>query len=493
MNNFIKSKTNKDDVTYEVYETDKNNSTMSRAQEIEDDQDVLGEVNEKYDIDFYKIKWPHLGTANFYLNPIGDHDVDLRVYDESGKLLDSSSKMTEYDLVTLDVEADTYYYIRVRHPGPNIKPGENVEYHLRCKNYWESDLGIISITADKSEPFKIGEEVKFSIKVKNYLSTQSPKFAVRTYGADDGILKHYKNPLDGYETTYTKSYVIMNSPGKHTLTFKIEQDWVDQKPYNNTKSKTFTWTNGGQPPIDHVWYSQISPKISKTWVNTNLDKVYFTNCKNSKNELIHVGQKLEWYEDDKEKRGIINREGCVMCSIAMLLKNLNKKTVTKHKDIRTGLTNYLNADPFTVTMSNIDWIDIPEPDTNNQNKRIVTELVSDPIYLASNTNIEKHFGITLEKQSIEEKTNQKKAEILMSILDKHPEGVRAHFSTGHSIVITKYKDKGDRKYDTYFTVCDPGTTQSQKGNNVNFASSYGYNSSYYKCRISSLKYIQYIK
>ena len=96
-----------------LYEIEPNN-TMNNAMTIYNDYDVYGRIYDSTDIDWYKVQFSSAGSANFWLGniPTGE-DFDLEVYNSTGTRLGYSNSTSSQELVTLDVTANTWYYIKV--------------------------------------------------------------------------------------------------------------------------------------------------------------------------------------------------------------------------------------------------------------------------------------------------------------------------------------------------------------------------------------------
>lgn len=96
-----------------IYETEPNNS-MTEAMTIHNDYDVYGRIYDDEDVDWYKVQFSNSGGANFWLGniPAGE-DFDLEVYDSLGNRLGYSNSTSSQELITLDVTANTWYYIKV--------------------------------------------------------------------------------------------------------------------------------------------------------------------------------------------------------------------------------------------------------------------------------------------------------------------------------------------------------------------------------------------
>jgi len=96
-----------------LYEVEPDNS-MSQAMTIYNDYDVYGRIYDSNDVDWYKVQFSSSGSANFWLGNIpSGEDFDLEVYNSAGTLLGSSRSASSQELITLNISANTWYYIKV--------------------------------------------------------------------------------------------------------------------------------------------------------------------------------------------------------------------------------------------------------------------------------------------------------------------------------------------------------------------------------------------
>lgn len=131
------------------------------ARTIDNDENIYETIN-KGEEHWYKVKFNEEGKANFFLQPQdNDLDVDLYLhsYERASKYLDKSTNgKGKDDLISeFDVEADKYYYIRVKGYNGSGK------YLLRCKNYSKStkitlnDWLVLSSSPTKSNSGRVVE------------------------------------------------------------------------------------------------------------------------------------------------------------------------------------------------------------------------------------------------------------------------------------------------------------------------------------------------
>lgn len=214
------------------------------------------------------------------------------------------------------------------------------------------------------------------------------------------------------------------------------------------------------------------------WNANNLDNLYFPNSPNSDSGFVYSAKPfiLANSNDDVMSRG------CVISSYAMILDNLNKKSINPIKDLRYITTNYTSLpdtyvipDPFTCTLSNINWL------TTAKTQTIINEYLSTGIFScsyggipvsASASGLSSEFNATASNQLTYPSdcdTIQEKAEYLRNLLSNNPEGVAVRVSDAHTIVVSKYlgytstPDTVD-EWNDLFVVYDPAATTSSAGN-----------------------------
>ncbi len=162
-------------------------------------------------------------------------------------------------------------------------------------------------------------------------------------------------------------------------------------------------------------YHYFSQKSSaQTYNTTNLDILYNSTSM------------ISW-------KSYINDSGCVMASYAIVLKNLGATTSQKRYDIRNGITDYLQPDPFTVTYANMDF-----PEITFSNGKYTTNRSGSPVAAQGSTPIT-GFGKAYSKVDISG-TDADKANEIAYQLSLHPEGVAVSFATGkstHTLVFTQ--------------------------------------------------------
>jgi hypothetical protein len=106
----------------------------------------------------------------------------------------------------------------------------------------EADLRIDRITeyTDVDE-FKVGEEVKFKVRVENRGNAESSDYTVKVYDEDGNTLDHdNENELEAGDYDNAYLYVTINKSGRQRLKFYISGGESDDR----TEYKTYTWSGG---------------------------------------------------------------------------------------------------------------------------------------------------------------------------------------------------------------------------------------------------------
>lgn len=149
--------------------------------------------------------------------------------------------------------------------------------------------------------------------------------------------------------------------------------------------------------------------------------------------------------------------GCAICSIAMVLHNMNAHTQSNITDNRTGFVGKQYADPLTVYMARNNLTVQP---TSASSSKLELEYNSNGTKVL---NIGEYFGKTITR-----KTNANLSTV-KSALSSNPYGVVVRLQKGsdsHYVVFYKASNSDG------FVVYDPGTGQEGKGNGVLFNNSY---------------------
>lgn len=192
--NIIEEEKKQAKIIFDDEETNGPNDYFEDAQRIFEDDNIEGFVDEAGDTDWYKIRFYENGEANFYLEPQDrDLDVDLIIYDEYKHGLAFSSNLEGvHELITLNVRADEYYYIRVRHYG-NYRSG--MSYLLRCKNYPNGSSG-----GDNDDDFTTAESMELGVCIEGTIDKDNDQDYYKLqlpYLGYDGVLLELSYPNGG--------------------------------------------------------------------------------------------------------------------------------------------------------------------------------------------------------------------------------------------------------------------------------------------------------
>lgn len=268
-----------------------------------------------------------------------------------------------------------------------------------------------------------------------------------------------------------------------------------------------------------TWFSQGSSSAGTGWTSTNLNYLYFPNlayCSDCGSTTLYKCRNTPFYttssfsaSSNQLNKGHINKWGCNITSIAMILRNMGATTSSNRTDFRTNTTGRLSADPFTVAMSNMSW---PTVTKVNSTRYEITSYTDQggPTYTYWATAVS-GFGKSAYKVDLSGKTAKEKADILAYYINKNPEGILVRVGNSHSVVFTKTTHPipstisadpillsvenetviameewiaeqnavmpiaiSATSYDSLFTCYDPGTSTSTKGNGVTYDNSWAY-------------------
>ena len=205
----------------------------------------------------------------------------------------------------------------------------------------------------------------------------------------------------------------------------------------------------------NVWYSQFD--ATGNWNAELLPQVYFGN----------LGNHFMRGTGEANTTAIMDK-GCVITSIAMVLRNLG--ATMQGYDIRNpgaGI-HKMQADPFTVTLANCSLFgnEYTVSNTTPQKYTFAYNGNSIPVDTVWSKAVGAFgYGFNLQKRN--GASAQTYRNRIISTLSQHPEGIIVYFkkdSRTHGVVFTRYDAVNDD-----FIVCDPGTRDSAKGNNISLA------------------------
>lgn len=299
--------------------------------------------------------------------------------------------------------------------------------------------------------------------------------------------------------------------------------YIQVYAYQGTSSSLYTLRING-PTQAHTWYSQVTSEGgSFNWDRSKLNNLYFPNMQSCRycESQMKCSHTPFWTSSsyspapNQLEVGHMNKWGCFVTSYAMVLRNLNATTTVQRTDFRTNTTGRLQADPFIVTMVNLNW-----PQIMNQNGRyeISSYAAADsPVTIQSHSSIANAFGKTYISHDFASLTTpEARASELTRLIEENPAGVIVRFD-GHSMVFAHSSYQGNRQatawepltvgtvvtpenerqvlgpdfytvhdekecpveitgtdYDAHFTVYDPAASTSAKGEGVPLPSAYSY-------------------
>ncbi len=204
----------------------------------------------------------------------------------------------------------------------------------------------------------------------------------------------------------------------------------------------------------YTWYSQHNA-VSGGWFAENLNNVYLGGV----SFFVNGYQKGEDWMD----------EGCKLCSVAMVLHNMDAK-LTKGYDLRSGQENNLSADPYTVGLANAGV---------TGHNRVQNKISNEPQYI-NHSLIDPRFNVDGKNVQIQ-MYNGGSLKHIKELLDKHPEGVivglhNAKRDTTHYVVFTECLNPDDPSGNYEFRICDSAASDPALGDNVPFKQSISYKS-----------------
>ena len=207
--------------------------------------------------------------------------------------------------------------------------------------------------------------------------------------------------------------------------------------------------------IAYSWFSQHNV-YNGGWNALSLKGVYFYSGGSYKPYIMDQYNSCRDWMD----------EGCLVCCIAMLLRNMDARLDGAY-DIRSGKTGNLSADPYTVSLANAG-----SKGATSSNMTVY----GNPVLVGS-ANIASSFKV--DGNSFDVTTSYyvtKKA--IKEALDRHPEGVivgMKRWNSSHYLLFTECVNPGEKNPNNYqFIVCDPASYTGADGDHVLFEKSYSY-------------------
>ena len=132
-------------VIYDEYEP---NDTIKNADKLYLDEYVYGTIEDRDDVDYYKIKFSEMGQAYFRLLVPDTEDYDFYLISPSKTVIDESTDGSdgETERIYAFVNPDEYYYIRVEGAGSSDYD-DTEEYKIKVRFYNEEEYAL-SVGAD---------------------------------------------------------------------------------------------------------------------------------------------------------------------------------------------------------------------------------------------------------------------------------------------------------------------------------------------------------
>ena len=282
----------------------------------------------------------------------------------------------------------------------------------------------------------VTEDMSFAFLTTDVKLYSTGKFYVR--------LIPYNYIQDNVKWTSSDEDVIMVGNGGEYTALSLGSAKITASVDGVRKSFTVTVTDRSA----FTWYSQRST-VNSDWDATKLTDLYFWSG----------GVKMRFAADYRNMSARSwMREGCAICSVAMVLHNLGA-TLEKGYDMRSGQTGDLPADPYTVSLAN----------TYNFGASGVAELLyGDPI-LANWKAIASRFFVDGEPRGCR-KIYYPTPRRIATLLEDHPAGIVVEFKKGsgtHYVVFgeclnPEEKDQNKLK----FLVYDPLGYTADQGDGV---------------------------
>lgn len=220
---------------------------------------------------------------------------------------------------------------------------------------------------------------------------------------------------DGYKTDVLSSW-----SGTNQISVRLYSDGSVTK-YGYRIERAFFVPTGGGSGTGKTYYSQTIPN----WTTTNLDKLFFPNYLNDSKAARTPTVYNSGYtsiDSSAYDRGFMNMWGCWIASFAMVLKNMGATTSTQQDDLRTGSRGYLQSDPYTVMMANVNW----SANTSSGGKYYNYFSGNDPMIVYP-SRIANAFGKTSTSLISLSGTVDQKANTLAMAIRNNPEGVMVRF------------------------------------------------------------------
>ncbi|MBR3966485.1 MAG: Ig-like domain-containing protein [Clostridia bacterium] len=403
-------------------------------------------------------------AQDIYVERLSDGTYILRPQSEEGKYnLSFKGLMSEGEIITKrEAEEKTERFV--------IYSAENGYYSIspalgrdsltlgiseKTSRYDHNYISLCKFTGAKNQMWAFEPIEPDGISL-SFVSTTVKLYAVGTLYA---TLTPYNFGTDDIKWTSDNEDVVMiDSNGNYTA---LAPGKARIKAISGDKSASCTITVSKDTAF--TWYSQHSATGSD-WNASLLSGISFTAGGVRKRFMIDkYGKGKDWMD-----------EGCYLASIAMVLNNMGAR-LTKGYDFRSGQTDDLPADPYTVALANSG---------NNGTTTQKSVLYGNPI-LISRSKIDERFNVG-GKEIKSTMTYDVSPKAIKEALDEHPEGVIVYFSRlsgnrTHYIVFTKCLNPTEKNPKNYkFEVCDSASYDAARGDHVQFEKSISYTAERYR-------------
>ena len=426
-------------------------------------------------VDFYDMIYDARGSAylekknggeaqDIYVERLSDGTYILRPQSESGKYsLSYKGLVREGEVLTKREAAEKterFVIYSAANGYYSISPAvgrESLTLGISDKTsrYGDNYISLVKFTgeADQRWAFEPIEPEGISL---SFVSTTVKLYAVGTLYAT--LAPYNFGANDVKWSSDNEDVVMIDSKGNYTA---LAPGKAKIRATSGDKSASCTITVSKDAAF--TWYSQHS-STGSDWNASLLSGISFTSGGVRKSFMIDkYGKGKDWMD-----------EGCYLASIAMVLNNMGAR-LTKGYDFRSGQTDDLPADPYTVALANSG---------NNGANTKKSVLYGNPI-LISRANIEARFNVD-GKAVKSVMTYDVSPKAIKEALDEHPEGVIVYFSRysgnrTHYIVFTKCLNPTEKNPKNYkFEVCDSASYDAARGDHVPFEKSISYTAENYR-------------
>lgn len=253
--------------------------------------------------------------------------------------------------------------------------------------------------------------------------------------------------------------------------------YIKMMLYNDGGGNNYPYTVETSFQPVYKWYTQMTGHSDTygyyTWNTHLLNQLYFPDNDYEPGIPFLGASNIDYRME----------EGCAIASFAMVLRNIGVKMYGK--DLRTGLVGYMEADPYTVTLANLN-LDGTETKVSNSQTTPYLEynsstqrwnyynVTDDPmIYRSARIGTAFELDMEVQPQTLNNATVAQKVSAIENALEYSPCGVIVHVKKGnyeHYLVVVGVNPQysSSDPIENKFIVCDPATSVDAKGNNVSF-------------------------